>query len=164
MNKNCTIIIYSLGFFTSALADGLSPEFEWHQNSSSLQDFHRSLLNILTVLNNVVVWMVSTRPPTSKSSGPFSNPLVTVPNARVTIGITVNFKFHSFFNSLGGTCGFCCCALSSFLFLLGNLAFWPSSHIYLKKLNICVEHIKYQYFIYFHLFSSSDISKTAILN
>ena len=35
-----------------------------------------TLLSILAVLNNVVVWMVSTRPPTSKSSSPFSNPLV----------------------------------------------------------------------------------------
>ena len=33
------IIIYSLEFFTSALADGLSLEFEWQQVSSSLQDF-----------------------------------------------------------------------------------------------------------------------------
>ena len=39
----------------------------------------RTLLSILTVLNNAVVWMVSTRPPNSKSSGPFNNPLVTVP-------------------------------------------------------------------------------------
>ena len=35
----------------------------------------RTLLSILTVLNNVV-WMVYTRLPTSKSSIPFSNPLV----------------------------------------------------------------------------------------
>ena len=32
------IIIYSLVFFPSALADGLSLEFEWQQVSSSLQD------------------------------------------------------------------------------------------------------------------------------
>ena len=32
------IIIYSLEFFTSALADGLSLEIEWQQVSSSLQD------------------------------------------------------------------------------------------------------------------------------
>ena len=32
------IIIYSLEFFTSALADGLSLEIEWPQVSSSLQD------------------------------------------------------------------------------------------------------------------------------
>ena len=44
--------------------------------------------------------MVSTRPPTSKSSSPFSNPLVTVPNAPITIGIIVTCMFHSFFSSL----------------------------------------------------------------
>ena len=44
--------------------------------------------------------MVSTRPPTSKSSSPFSNPLVTVPNAPITIGIIVTCMFHSSFNSL----------------------------------------------------------------
>ena len=33
-----TIIIYSSEFFTSALADGLSLEFEWQQVFSSLQD------------------------------------------------------------------------------------------------------------------------------
>ena len=44
--------------------------------------------------------MVSTRPPTSNSSSPFSNPLVTVPNAPITIDIIVTSMFHSFFNSL----------------------------------------------------------------
>ena len=58
------IIIYSLEFFTSALADGLSLEFEWQQVS-------RTLLSILAVLNNAVVWMVSTLPLTSKFSSPF---------------------------------------------------------------------------------------------
>ena len=33
------IIIYSLDFYTSANADGLSLEFEWQQVSSSLQVF-----------------------------------------------------------------------------------------------------------------------------
>ena len=41
--------------------------------------------------------MVSARPPTSKSSSPFSNPLFTVPKAPITIGIIVTFMFHSFF-------------------------------------------------------------------
>ena len=44
--------------------------------------------------------MVSTRPPTSKSSSPFSNPLVIVPNAPITICIIVTCMFLSFFNSL----------------------------------------------------------------
>ena len=35
--------------------------------------------------------MVSTRPPTSKSSRPFNNLLVTVPKAPITIGIIVTF-------------------------------------------------------------------------
>ena len=56
----------------------------------------RILLNILTDLNNDVVWMISTRPLISKSS----SPLVTVPSAPITIGITVTFMFHSFFSSV----------------------------------------------------------------
>ena len=57
----------------------------------------RTLLSILAVFNNAVVWMVSTRLPTSKSSWPFSKPLVTVPKAPITIGIIVTCMFHSFF-------------------------------------------------------------------
>ena len=40
--------------------------------------------------------MVSTRPPTSKSSRPFNNALVTLAKAPITIGIIVTFMFHSF--------------------------------------------------------------------
>ena len=68
-------------------------------DSKSPQVF-RTLLSILAVLNSPVVWMVSTRSPTSKSSRPFNNPLVTVPKAPITIGIIVTFMSHSFFNSL----------------------------------------------------------------
>ena len=56
--------------------------------------------SLLAVLSNAVVWIVFTRPPTSKSSRPFNNPLVTVPNAPITISTIVTFMFHSFFNSL----------------------------------------------------------------
>ena len=42
--------------------------------------------------------MVSTSPPTFKSSSPFSNPLITVPNAPVTMDIIVTCMFHRFFN------------------------------------------------------------------
>ena len=52
------------------------------------------------VPSNVVIWIVSTCPPTSKSSRPFNNPLVIVPKAPTTIGTIVTFMFHSFFNSL----------------------------------------------------------------
>ena len=74
--------------------------FHWSLRDSKSPQASRTLLSILAVLNNVVVWMVSTRPPSSKSSSPFSNPLVSVPNAPITIGIIVTFIFHSFFNSL----------------------------------------------------------------
>ena len=74
--------------------------FHWSLSDSKSPQVSRTLLSILAVLNNAVVWMVSTRPPTSKSSSPFSNPFVTVPNAPITIGIIVTCMFHSFFNSL----------------------------------------------------------------
>ena len=75
------------------LTDGFSLEFEWQQVSSSLQD----TLRILAVLSNAVIWIVSTRPPTSKSSRPFNNPSVIVPNAPITIGTIVTFMLYSFF-------------------------------------------------------------------
>ena len=99
------IIIYSLEFFMSALADGLSQEFEWQQVS-------RTLLSNLTVLNNSVVWMVSTRPPSSYSSSPFNNSLVTAPKALITIGIIITYYYHYYFQFL--------CFISSF-FLGGEL-------------------------------------------
>ena len=74
--------------------------FHWSLSDCKSPQVSRTLLSILAVLNNAVVWMVSTRPPTSKSSSPFSNPLVTVPNAPITIGIIVTCMFYSFFNSL----------------------------------------------------------------
>ena len=74
--------------------------FHWSLSDSKSPQVSRTLLSILAVLNNAVVWMVSTRPPTSKSSSPFSNPLVTVPNAPITIGVIVICMFHSFFSSL----------------------------------------------------------------
>ena len=74
--------------------------FHWSLSESKSPQVSRTFLSILAVLNNVVVWMVSTRLPTSNSSSPFSNPLVTVSNAPITIGIIVTFMFHSFSNSL----------------------------------------------------------------
>ena len=89
------IIIYLLEFFTTTLADGLSQEFEWEQVS-------RILLSILAVLNNALIWILSTHPLDSKSSNPFNDPLITVPKVPITIGNIVTFMFHScfFFNFL----------------------------------------------------------------
>ena len=59
--------------------------FHWSLSDSKSPQVSRTRLSILGVLSNTVVWIVSTRPPTSKSSRPFNNPLVTVPNAIIII-------------------------------------------------------------------------------
>ena len=73
---------------------------DWSLSYSKSPQISKTRLRILAVLSNAVVWIVSTRPPTSKSSRPFNNPLVIVPNAPITIGTIITFMFHSFFNSL----------------------------------------------------------------
>ena len=90
------VLFTPLEFFTSLLADS----FHWSLSDSKTPQISRIPLGILAVFNNDVVWMVSTRPPTSKSSRPFNNPSVTVPKAPITIGTIVTFMFHCFFNSL----------------------------------------------------------------
>ena len=80
-----SLFLFLCEFSTLVLADGLSLEFEWQQVSSSLQDSSH--------LNNALIWMVSTRPLTSKSSSPWINLLVTVPRVPITSGITVTFMF-----------------------------------------------------------------------
>ena len=93
VRKQIIIIIYSFSSFSHQrypmvsrwnLIDGKSPQVSW------------TLLSILADLNNAVVSMVSTRPLISKSTHPCTNPLVTVPSAPITIGITVTFMFQSF--------------------------------------------------------------------
>ena len=78
------------------LADG----FHRSLSDSKSPQVSRTRLRILAVLSNAVVWIVSTHLPTSKSSRPFNNPLVIVPNAPITISTIVTFMFYSFFNSL----------------------------------------------------------------
>ena len=72
----------------------------WSLSDSKSPQVSRTLLGILTVLNNDVVLMVSSRPPTFKFSSPFNNLFLTVPKEHITIGTIVTFKFHSFFISL----------------------------------------------------------------
>ena len=74
--------------------------FHWSLSDRKSPQISRTRLRILAVLNNAVVLKVSTRPPTSKSSRPFNNPLVIVPKAPIKIGTIVTFMFHSFFNSV----------------------------------------------------------------
>ena len=48
--------------------------FHWSLSHSKSPQVSRTLVSILAVLNNAVDWVVSTRPPTPKSSTPF-NPI-----------------------------------------------------------------------------------------
>ena len=70
---------------------------QWSLRNSKSPRASNTLLSIQVVFNNAVVWMVSTRPPTSKSSRPFNNPLVNMPKALITNGIILTFMFHSLF-------------------------------------------------------------------
>ena len=70
--------------FHWSLSDIKSPQISW------------TILNILAVFKNVLFWMVSTCPPTSKSSSPLYNALVTVSRAPIMIGMIVTFMLHSF--------------------------------------------------------------------
>ena len=74
--------------------------FNWSSSNNKSLQVSRTLLSILADLNKAVVSMVSTRPLISKSSTPFTHPLVSVPSVTITIGITVPFIFHSFFKVL----------------------------------------------------------------
>ena len=74
--------------------------FHWNQSDNKSPQVSWTLQSILVNLSNAVVLMVSNRSLISKSSSPFTNPLVTVPRAPITIGIIVTSIFHSFFNSL----------------------------------------------------------------
>ena len=71
--------------------------FHWSLNDSKSPQVSRTRLSILAALSNAVVWIVSTRLPTSKSSRPFNNPLVTVPNAPITIGTIVYYLIFQFY-------------------------------------------------------------------
>ena len=74
---------------------------------SKFPQVFRTLLSILADLQNAVVCMVSTRPLITKSSSPCINPLVSVPNAPIIIGITVTFMFHCSFSSQVAQCWGC---------------------------------------------------------
>ena len=75
----------------------------WSLSDSMSSKVSRTLLSIPAVLYNAVVGIVSTRPPTFKSSSPFNSPLVTVPKAPITIDIIITFMLYSFFNSLASS-------------------------------------------------------------
>ena len=64
--------------------------FPLNLRDSKSSQVSRIRLRILGVLSNAVIWMVSTRPPTFKSSRPFNNHLLIVPKAPIIIIIIIN--------------------------------------------------------------------------
>ena len=66
----------------------------WSFSDSKSSQVSGTLLSILDVLLNGVLWKVSTRPQTSQSFSPFINPLFTVPKTPITIGIIVTSMLH----------------------------------------------------------------------
>ena len=76
--------------------------FHWSLSDSKSPQISRTRLRILAVLSNVVVWIVSTRPPTSKSFRPFNNPLVIVPNASIIIIIIISLLVSFFTSAFAG--------------------------------------------------------------
>ena len=116
--------------------------FHWRLSESKSPQVSRTFLSIQAVFNNAVVGMVSTRPPTSKSSRPFNNPLVTVPNAPITIGIIVTFMFHRFFQFSSKIKILISLFSLFFLFLLSLLLLLLLLHLesYLHQLTLMVFH------------------------
>ena len=74
--------------------------FYWSLRDYISLQVSKTVLSILAALINAVVWIVSTRPLIFKSPKTFTNHLGNVPKAPATVGITVTFMFHRFFNSL----------------------------------------------------------------
>ena len=128
--------------------------FHWSLSDSKSPQVSRTRLRILAVLRNAVIWIVSTRPPTSKSSRPFNNPLVIVPKAPITIGKIVTFIFHSFFNSLARS-RYLSFFSHSFKFILWSV--WTTKSTILQILFFFVDYYKvyYYYYYYYYCFNSS---------
>ena len=68
--------------------------FHWSLRDNKSPQVSRTLLSILADFSNTVVYIVFTRP---SSLVIFTNPVMTVPRAQTTSGITVTPMFHSFF-------------------------------------------------------------------
>ena len=103
--------------------------FHWSLSDSKSPQVSRTHLSILAVLSNADIWIVSTHPPISKSSRPFNNPLVTVPNAQNTIGTIVTFIFHSFFISLARSRYLSFFSLLSYMKKIKRKHFWILSRV-----------------------------------
>ena len=122
--------------------------FHWSLSDSKSPQVSRTRLSILAILSNAVVWIVSTRPVTSKFSRPFNNPLVTVPNALITIGTIITFMFHSFFISLARS------RYLSFFSLSFRFILWSAGTARPTILQILVFLLIYYYYYYYYYYTT----------
>ena len=74
--------------------------FHCSLNDSKYPQVSRTLLSILTVLNNVVVWMVPVVRQLPSLPVPLVILLLLYQKHQSQFGIIITFMFHSFFNSL----------------------------------------------------------------
>ena len=72
-------------------------DFHCSLSDSKPPQVSRTFTNILDDIKKAIVWIVLTPLVISKSSSPCTNPLVTVPRARITIGIIVTFMLNRVF-------------------------------------------------------------------
>ena len=115
----------------------------WSLSDSNPPQVSKTHPSILANLNNAVVWIVCNCPLIFKSSSPCINPLVTVPSAPITIGITITFMLHSFYSSLAKlrylslfSLSFSFTLFSKFFFLKLSLGLiiWPKlNHSFVSK-------------------------------
>ena len=89
----CAIWLLLLLLLLLLFLESFSPERLSDNKSSQVS---QTFLSILINFNNVVVWMVSTRPLISKSSSSCTNHLVTLLRAPIKIHTPVTFMFNSF--------------------------------------------------------------------
>ena len=72
----------------------------WNLKDSKSPQVSGTFLSILADINNVLVWMISTRPLISNSFSPCNNPLVAITSSPIIIGMAVTFIFRKFFKVL----------------------------------------------------------------
>ena len=89
-------LLHIINFLPIILLFAMLVIFYWNLNDSKSPQISRTLLSILADLNCAVVWIVLIHLPISNSSSCLFKPLESVPSTPITIGITVNFMFHSF--------------------------------------------------------------------
>ena len=133
--------------------------FLWSLSDRKSSLVSRTLLSILSILSNVVVWIVSTRPPTFKSSSLFSNSfsyssIRTIYNCHLHVPyffqfpskvevLILLFTFFQFYSVVSRDSKVDNFAVLFFCWLLLGLVFWPrlgDTCVYQSPIGVYVCH------------------------